>query len=94
MNKHVVDKPVVPEYYVDVAAQSFEFRQGFEEGLGKAIALKAMQFSSEEHCLRMLNFLYLERKQTGQMSEKLLRMNAGYMLGLLSGGVFTLKEGI
>ena len=93
MNKHGVDIPVVPEYYVHVDAQTPEFKQGFEEGLGKATALKAMQFSSEDHCLRMLNFLFLERKQTGQMSEKLLRMNAGYFMGMLSGGIFTLKEG-
>ena len=87
------DTPVVPEYYVDVAAQTPEFKQGFEEGLAKALAIKTLQFSSEERCLKMLNFLFLERKQKGQMSEKLLRMNAGYFLGMLSGGVFTLKEG-
>lgn len=88
-----MDTPVVPEYFVDVIAESPEFKQGFEEGRTKALVVKTLQFSSEQRCLRMLNVLFLERKQTGQMSGKLLRMNAGYMLGLLSGGVFSLKEG-
>lgn len=88
-----MNTPVVPEYYVDVTAETPEFKQGFEEGREKALVIKTLQFSTEERYLKMLNVLFLERKQTGQMSEKLLRMNAGYMLGLLSGGVFSLKEG-
>ena len=74
------DTSVVQEYYVDVAAETPEFKQGFEEGLAKALVIKTLQFSTEERCLRMLNTLFLERKQTGQMSEKLLRMNADTFL--------------
>ena len=69
---------------VDILASTPSFRRGFLHGEAAALSSKENVLSTEERCITFMRYLFVDMAAQGNMTDQMLRLNTGYLLGFLN----------
>ena len=74
----------LPPPQVGILASTTYFRRAFQHGENATIDTKMNQLATEERCITLIEYLFVDLAKQGKMDDLMLRRNTGYLLGFLS----------